>query len=173
MGSNLPKHVRCFFAYTQRLPQGAFSTLSDDGRDELEKVVMKPIEEAMAERPTARISTIVSIVAAQVQDEVDEIMIRDEDQQHIDRIVDAALAKFPSTYDLRNADEDTLDRVASVVREHMEEVARDWNLDACTSQRLVLDDLIEEATCRASFQIEAILDGEELDDGDEEQDCDA
>lgn len=172
MGSNLPKHVRCFFAYAKTLPRGTFASLTDDARDELTRLVEEAIENTMAEHPKARISTIVKLVDEEVQAEADEIIIRDQDEQHIEKIIDAAIARFPSIYDLRNPDEDTLAKIERVVRKHMEKVAYDWCLTACTSLRLVMDDLIDAASYRARRQVEALLAGEELDEDDEDDEED-
>lgn len=175
MKNSLPKHVRCFFAYAKTLHPEAFSSLSSAGRSELSNLVQEAIEEAIDDHPKARISTIVKLVAEQVQDEVDEIMVGDQDRQHVEKIIDAAMAIFPSAYDLGEPDEARLVKIAGVVRDHMEEVAREWDLDACTSMTKVVGDLVEEATDRATPQIDALLRGVVLneDDESEEEDCDA
>ena len=170
MRSNLPKKYRCFFAYAQCLPPGAFAALSRDARAELKCLVEGAIEDVISARPNARVGTIVNLVVEEVQYLVDEILVRDQDNQHVAKIIDAAMCKFPATYDLGEADEATLDKVACELRDHMEQVAWDWELSACTSISKVLDDLIREATKRARPQIEAILSRAELDQ-DEDEEC--
>ena len=172
MGTQLPKHVRCFFAYAKTLHPGSYSSLTGDARSDLTELVQRAIKDAMTHRPRARISTIVNLLIEHIQDEVDEIMVRDQDDQHVAKIIDAAMAKFPANYKLGDADDATLDKVTCVVRSHMEEVARDWELTACTSMRKVLDDLIKEATERAEPQIETLLRGAAVNE-DEKEDCDA
>lgn len=172
MGAQLPKQVRCFFAYAKTLHPGSYSSLTDEARSDLTDLVQEAIKGTLAHRPKARISTIVKLLTEQIQEEVDEIMVRDQDGQHIARIIDAAMATFLATCNLANADEATVDKVAYVVRGHMEDVARDWSLTACTSMRKVLDDLIKEATERAEPQIEVLLRGAAVNE-DEKEDCDA
>ena len=175
MGTKLlEKKDQCFFAFMNRQPRGTLKALSPDARAALIELVRDAINEVMEDRPRAFNRTIVRAVTALIQDKVDEIRIRDEDEQAIAKIVEAAMDKFLTNSDLGGADEETGDRIVGLVWEHMEEVAKDWYLDAHTSLAAVIDDLIEEATLRADAEIDAILAGAEDDETeDKEEDCDA
>lgn len=164
MGSNLTKKVRCFLAYECLLPKGAISALSPDARIEFQELVYGAIEEVMEDHPNARIGTIVKKVADLIQEECDELLCRDEDDQAIAKIIEAALDKFVANRDLGGADEATIDRIVSLVWDHMDDVAKDWCLDAYTCLEAVIDDLIEETTKRTNWQVDAILAGEYVDE---------
>lgn len=175
MGTKLlEKKDQCFFAFMNHQPRGTLKALSPDAREAFIELVRDAISEVMVDHPAAFVRTIVRKVKAQIQDECDEIRIRDEDEQAITKIVEAAMDKFLANSDLGGADEETGDRIVGLVWEHMEEVAKDWYLDAHTSLAAVIDDLIEEATLRADAEIDAILAGAEDDETeDKEEDCDA
>ncbi len=116
------------------------------------------IAEVIEEGKLTDMDEIVQEVTELIQAECDEILVRDEDQQVIEKIIEAAMNMFLANSDLGGADGDTGDRIVGVVWEHMEEIAMDWFFDAYTSMDVV-DDLIEEATDRANDDIDAILAG--------------
>lgn len=172
MKAKLPKKTRCFFAYVRLLPTGTISSLSPGARREFQELVDGAIEEVMEDHPNARIGTIVNKVADLIQEECDELLCRDEDDQAIAKIIEAALDKFLANSDLGGPDEKTSDRIVRQVWERMDDVAKDWCLDAYTCLEAVIDDLIEETERRAGKDMDAILAGEYVDE-DEEEDCDA
>jgi len=175
MGTKLlEKKDQCFFAFMNHQPRGTLKALSSDAREAFIELVRDAIAEVMEDHPAAFVRTIVRKVKSMIQDECDEIRIRDEDEQAIAKIIEAAMDKFLANSDLGGADEKTGDRIVGLVWEHMEEVAKDWYLNAHTSLAAVIDDLIEEATLRADQEIDAILAGAEDDETeDKEEDCDA
>ena len=154
----LPKDVRCYFALAKRLlPDGAFSAMSQEAREQYSELAKDAISEVLEVRPNARIGTIVRIAVAQIQDEVGELVAQDEDRQAVDKIVEAAMDKFLANSDLGGADAETGDRIAGLVWDHMEAVAKDWWLDATTSLETVIDDLIAEAVSRSDEEIDELL----------------
>jgi hypothetical protein len=148
------------------------SSLSPSSRREFQELVDGAIQKVMEDHPNARIGTIVNKVADLIQEECDELLIRDEDDQAIAKIIEAALDKFLADRDLGGVDETTSDRIVRQLWERMDDVAKDWCLDAYTCLEAVIDDLIEETKWRARNDMDAILAGEYLDEDDEE-DCDA
>ena len=154
----LPKDVRCYFALAkQLLAEVDFSALSQETRTQYSELAKEAISEVLEARPNARISTIVRIAVNQIQDEVGELVAQDEDRQAVDMIVEAAMDKFLANSDLGGADAETGDRIASVIWDHMEAVAKDWWLDVTTSLEAVLDDLIAEAVSRSEEEIYELL----------------
>ena len=154
----LPKDVRCYFALAkQLLAEVDFSALSQETRTQYSELAKEAISEVLEARPNARISTIVRIAVNQIQDEVGELVAQDEDRQAVDMIVEAAMDKFLANSDLGGADAETGDRIAGLVWDHMEAVAKDWWLDVTTSLEAVLDDLIAEAVSRSEEEIYELL----------------
>lgn len=151
----LPKDVRCYFALAkQLLAEVDFSALSQQSRTQYSELAKDAIAEALEARPNARIGTIVRIAMDQIQDEVGELVAQDEDDRAVAKIVEAAMDKFLANSDLGGAD---ADRIAGLVWDHMEAVAKDWWLDTTTSLEAVLDDLIAEAVSRSEEEIEELL----------------
>ena len=154
----LPKDVRCYFALAkQLLAEVDFSALSQETRSQYSALAKEAISEVLEARPNARIGTVVRIAADQIQDEVGELVAQDEDRQAVDKIVEAATDKFLANSDLGTADAETGDRIAGLVWDHMEAVAKDWWLDVTTSLEAVLDDLIAEAVSRSEEEIYELL----------------
>lgn len=161
----LPKDVRCYFALAkQLLAEVDFSALSQETRTQYSELAKEAISEVLEARPNARISTIVTKVIGLIRDEVEEILVLDADRKAVADLVERALNKFVGDSGLYGADGHVGDAIVSLVEEHLEEVARDWYLDATTSPAVV-DALIEEATCRADDGIEELL--AEIDHGDQ------
>lgn len=170
----MPKKDRCRFALLHLLPPEAFSRLSEEALRELGQLVKAAIADVMEDRPNARVSTIARKAMEHYRDEIEELLVQDEDRQAVYKIVEAAIDKFLANSDLGGADAATRDQITGLVRQHMEEVAVDWWLDATTSMDAVIDDLIGEATSRADAEIDAILAGQEDDETeDEEEESDA
>ena len=158
MGTKLlEKKDQCFFAFMNHQPRGTLKALSSDAREAFIELVRDAIAEVMEDHPAAFVRTIVRKVKSLIQDECDEIRIRDEDEQAIAKIIEAAMDKFLANSDLGGADEKTGDRIVGLVWEHMEEVAKDWYLNAHTSLAAVIDDLIAEAVSRSEEEIEELL----------------
>ena len=172
MKAKLPKKTRCFSAYVRLLPKGTMSALSPDGRREFQELVDRAIAKVMEDHPNARTGTIVNKVADLIQEECDELLCRDVDDQAIAEIIEAALDKFLANSDLGSPDEKTSDRIVRQLWERMDDVAKDWCLDAYTCLEAVIDDLIEETERRAGTDMDAILAGQYFDE-DEVKDCDA
>ena len=123
----LPKDVRCYFALAKRLlAEVDFSALSQETRSQYSALAKEAISEVLEARPNARIGTVVRIATDQIQDEVGELVAQDEDRQAVDKIVEAAMDKFLANSDLFGADAETGDRIAGVIWDHMEAVAKDW-----------------------------------------------
>lgn len=148
-------HPHCLTAYMASLP---LKHIREDAIAEIRKLAAEKIDEVIEEGQLTSVDEIVQEVTELIEPACDEILVRDEDQQAIEKIIEAAMDKFLANSDLSGADGDTGDRIAGVVWEHMEEVAKDWGLSAYTSMDVV-DDLIEEATDRANDDIDAILAG--------------
>ena len=154
----LPKDVRCYFALAkQALPEGAFSVMSQEARSHYSELAKEAISEALEARPNARIGTIVRMSMDQIRDEVEELVAQAEDDRAVATIVEAAMDKFLANSDLGGADAETGDRIASVIWDHMEAVAKDWWLGVTTSLEAVLDDLIAEAVSRSEEEIYELL----------------
>lgn len=165
MNTELP--TTCLAAYLASLP---LANIRSEAIAEISQIAADEITEVIEEGELTQAPEIVAEVADRIQLECDEILIRDEDDQVIAKIIDAALTKFAGDSGLYGADGEAGDAIVSLVTEHMEQIARDWCLDAYTSQ-VVIDDLIEEATSRADAEIDEILarvETEDEDVGDEE-----
>ena len=172
MKAKLPKKTRCFFAYARLRSLGIISALSPGARREFQELVDGAIDKVMEDHPNARIGTIVNKVADLIQEECDELLCRDEDDRAIAEIIEAALDKFLANCDLDSLDEKTSDRIVRQLWERMDDVAKDWCLDAYTCLEAVIDDLIEETERRAGNDMDVILAGDYVDEF-EEEDCDA
>ncbi|WP_442682152.1 hypothetical protein ACSBPQ_10795 [Stenotrophomonas sp. JC08] len=147
--------TKCLVAYLASL---SLRNAREDAIAEIRKLASEKIAEVIKEGKLTDMDEIVQEVTELIEPECDEILVRDEDQQVIEKIIEAAMDKFLANSDLGGADGDTGDRIVGVVWEHMEEIAMDWFFDAYTSMDVV-DDLIEEATDRANDDIDAILAG--------------
>ena len=161
--------ARCLVAYLESLPLDRTTQVAIE---EIDQLASNAIDEVIAEEQVSDLPAIVEALTLWLQPECDEILVRDEDHQAITKIIEVALDKFLANNDLGGADEATVDRIVSLVWDNMDDVAKDWCLDAYTCLESVIDDLIEETTKRTKWQIDAILAGEYLDE-DYEEDCDA
>lgn len=148
--------AKCLATYMASL---SLKNAREDAIAEVRELASEKIAEVIEEGKLTDMDEIVQEVTELIEPECDEILVRDEDLQVIEKIIEAAMDKFLANSDLGGADGDTGDRIAGVVWEHMEEVAKDWGLSAYTSLEAVIDDLLEEATERANDDIDAILAG--------------
>ncbi|WPU57057.1 hypothetical protein SQW19_05560 [Stenotrophomonas acidaminiphila] len=155
--------TKCLATYMASL---SLKNAREEAIAEIRKLASEKIAEVIEEGELTDLDEIVQEVTELIEPECDEILVRDEDRQVVEKIIEAAMDKFLANSDLGGADGNTGDRIVGLIWEHMEEVAKDWGLYAHTSLEAVIDDLIEEATLRADAEIDAILAGTYEDEDD-------